>query len=147
MTNKLLHLTQRSTFLFVHSLTLIVAQKSTTTAAQMSKALCVKGRMKLTTIIFLILMSMRSLAEQIEVIPDECGPLARGKLGVIFSLAPHGSRKLYFSEGNASELCPRMVKAKSITGYEIDYCEEYEPANINECGKIKFFKIVKFNYE
>ena len=110
-------------------------------------ALCVKGSMKLTTIIFLILMSMRSLAEQIEVIPDECGPLARGKLGVIFSLAPHGSRKLYFSEGNASELCPRMVKAKSITGYEIDYCEEYEPANINECGKIKFFKIVKFNYE
>ena len=39
MHNNLLHLTQRSTFLFVHSLALIVAQKSTTTAAQMSKAL------------------------------------------------------------------------------------------------------------
>src|SRR5690554_8107392 len=39
MHNNLLHLTQRSTFLFVHSLALIVAQKSTTTASQMSKAL------------------------------------------------------------------------------------------------------------
>src|SRR5690606_36382253 len=43
--NNLLHLTQRSTFLFVHSLALIVAQKSTTTAAQMSKALGIEFTM------------------------------------------------------------------------------------------------------
>ena len=37
--NNLLHLTQRSALLFVHSLRPFVAQKSATTAAQMSKAL------------------------------------------------------------------------------------------------------------
>lgn len=94
-------------------------------------------------LIFIILFSTYTLADDqlLKIEVDDCGPLARGKLGVVFSSKPHGSGKSYFTEGSAYELCPKLTSSKYVIGYEEDICTNYKPRNKQECGVVKVFVI------
>lgn len=98
-------------------------------------------------VILVLLFNDCALAEDISVQVDDCGPLARGELGVVFSLKPHGSGKAYFTKGNASDLCPLLVTAQEVIGYVEGYCENYKPRVEKECSYIKVFVINEINGE
>jgi hypothetical protein len=83
-------------------------------------------------------------AEKVLLKPYDCGPLARGELGVVFSVGESGNGQAYFVKGNASHICPKLMSAKGVFGFESDYCENYEPVNPNECGAIKIFTIIGY---
>ena len=82
--------------------------------------------------------------KKIRVVVDDCGPLARGELGVVFSLAPGTLRKKYFAKGSAMDICPKLVNAKYVVGYEKSYCENYEPFDPKECEYAKVFVIKEY---
>lgn len=86
-------------------------------------------------------------AQDIEVEVDDCGPLAREGLGVAFSLKPHGSGQSYFAKGSAMEICPKLVTAKRVIGYEEPYCKNYKPAHARECEHIKVFVIKEYVFD
>lgn len=75
---------------------------------------------------------------------DDCGPLGREDLGVIFSPKPRKQGWHYFAKGNAMEVCPKLINAKRVVGYEQDYCENYKPLHPKECGHIKVFVITGY---
>ncbi|TLU61888.1 hypothetical protein FE810_13815 [Thalassotalea litorea] len=100
-------------------------------------------------LVYLALFSFNAVANpnQIKVEVDDCGPLARDELGVVFSLKPHGEGKSYFADGTANELCPKLTSAKYILGYEEDLCKNYKPRNEKECGAVKVFVIQQYIYK
>lgn len=102
---------------------------------------------KLILSLFLITTSLVTLAEQIEVIPEDCGPVSYKKVGVVFMLSPRGSGKSYYTEGTAEEICPKIMKSKSLIGYELDFCENYQPLSPGLCPVTKVFIIEKYNFK
>jgi hypothetical protein len=98
---------------------------------------------------FLALLSFNVVANgnQIKIEVDDCGPLARDKLGVVFSLKPHGNGKSYFANGSAYELCPKLTSAKYVKGYEEDLCKNYKPRHKKECGVQKVFVIQQYIFK
>ncbi len=98
-------------------------------------------------VIILGLFCSTALAQDIEIEVDDCGPLGRGELGVVFSLKPHGSGVSYFAKGPAMEVCTKLIKAKRVIGYEEPYCKNYEPVHPKECEHIKVFVIKDFIFE
>ncbi len=83
-------------------------------------------------------------AEDIELVVDDCGPLGRGDLGVVFSPKPRKQGWYYFAKGNAMDVCPKLVNAGRIIGYEEEYCKNYKPDHPKECEYIKVFVIKKY---
>lgn len=83
--------------------------------------------------------------ELVSVKASDCGPLARGELGVVFSADRDSGRQVYFVEGVAGHICPELMSVESVVGYESNYCDKYEPLNPNECDSIKTFTITAFN--
>ena len=102
---------------------------------------------KFIALFIILTFSHLSFAKELKVEVDDCGPLARGELGVVFSLKPHGKGKGYFAKGSAYEVCPKLTKAKYVIGYEEDYCKNHKPFDKNECGVIKVFVIQKYIFE
>lgn len=96
------------------------------------------------SIVFISLFCPVVHANTIEVEIDDCGPLGREELGVVFSLKPHGSGISYFAAGNATDICPKLVAAKRVIGYEEPYCKNHKPINIQECEYIKVFVINEY---
>ncbi len=86
-------------------------------------------------------------AGDIQLAVDDCGPLARGELGVVFSPKPRREGWYYFAKGNAMDVCPKLVGAARVVGYEERYCENYKPVHPKECGHIKVFVIKEYIYE
>jgi hypothetical protein len=85
------------------------------------------------------------LAEEVRVKPRECGPLARGELGVVFSTEPYGQRQTYFVKGSAMDVCPKIMSAKAISGTESNYCDNYTPSDKRECKAIKVLTITEYH--
>lgn len=81
----------------------------------------------------------------ISVKANDCGPLARGKLGVVFNTDKESGRQTYFVEGNAEDVCPQLMSADLVTGFESSYCNNYQRLSLNECGAIKIFTITELN--
>lgn len=102
---------------------------------------------KLILSLILMTTSLVTLAEQIEVIPEDCGPVGYRKVGVVFMLSPRGSGKSYYTEGTADEVCPKIMKSKSLIGYELDFCENYQPLTPGLCPLTKVFIIEKYNFK
>ena len=95
--------------------------------------------------IFAMTLSVFASAQEIVVNPDDCGPLAGcGEIGVGFSLHPHDSGKGYFTKGKASEICPKVMKASSLIGYETTYSKLYPSADDPKCSGRKVFIITEF---
>lgn len=93
------------------------------------------------------LCSSMAFAQTVKVEVDDCGPLARGELGVVFRIKPHESGIGYFTKGEASEICPKLHKAKYIIGREEPYCKNYKPYHIRECEHLKVFVIEEYVFE
>lgn len=77
--------------------------------------------------------------------PFDCGPLARGELGVVFSTGRGGTGQTYFAKGNPMDVCPKLMQATYVSGVEANYCDSYEPFNQNECRAIKLFTIADYH--
>ncbi|WP_445361306.1 hypothetical protein ACJJIL_04930 [Microbulbifer sp. EKSA005] len=99
------------------------------------------------TVICLGLFCSMVHAKDIEIEVDDCGPLARGELGVVFSLKPHGSGISYFAKGPAMEVCTNLTKAKRVIGYVEPYCKNFEPIHPKECDHRKVFVIKEYIFE
>ena len=99
---------------------------------------------KILTCLVLLSISHLAHAAQLKVQVDDCGPLARDELGVVFSLKPYGHGKTYFSLGSAYQFCPKLTSAKYVLGYAEDLCKNYKPRNKNECGVLKVFVIQEY---
>ncbi|MDP5460493.1 hypothetical protein [Alishewanella sp. SMS8] len=97
-------------------------------------------------LVYLALFTVSNLANanQLKVEVDDCGPLARGELGVVFSLKPHGIGKSYFTKGSANDVCPKLTSAKYVVGYIEDLCKNHKPRNNQECGVLQVFVIQKY---
>jgi hypothetical protein len=101
--------------------------------------------MKIASFItILLLLPVYTFAETIQLEPYDCGPLARGKLGVVFSVGKFGNGQTYFAEGDAVEICPKLMSSDSVSGYESNYCDNYEPVSENVCVTIKVFEIIDY---
>lgn len=83
-------------------------------------------------------------AQDIKIEVDDCGPLARGELAVVFSTKPHGSGKSYFAKGPLVEVCTKLTEAKYVIGYEEPYCENHKPFDLKECKHRKVFVIKEY---
>ena len=83
--------------------------------------------------------------ELISVKANDCGPLSRGELGVVFNADRDGRKQVYFVEGAADDICPKLMSVESVSGYESSYCDSYEPLNQNECNSIRIFTITDLN--
>ncbi len=106
----------------------------------------VKTMVKISAALTSLLCSV-AFAQNIEVEVDDCGPLDREGLGVVFSLKPHGSGKSYFAKGNAFELCPELLSAKRVIGYAEPYCKNHKPIDERECEHRKVFVIEQFVFD
>ena len=91
-----------------------------------------------------VLISASCSTESIRLKPYDCGPLARDDLGVVFGAGKPASRQTYFVKGKAGDICPKLMSAESISGFETDYCANYEPKDKKECGVIKVFTITEY---
>jgi len=98
-------------------------------------------------IIVLSLVCSTAHAQDIEIEVDDCGPLGRGELGVVFSLKPHGSGISYFAKGPAMEVCTKLTTAKRVIGYEEPYCKNHEPMHPKECEHRKVFVVKEYIFE
>ncbi len=87
-------------------------------------------------------MPLVTLAEEVEISVSDCGPLARGDLGVVFRADPPGKGQMYFVKGSASEICPKVISAIKVIGRESSYCE-YSQSAEPECKKIKILTILE----
>lgn len=105
------------------------------------------NRMLKHLIMIISLCSSMAFAQTVKVEVDDCGPLARGELGVVFRIKPHESGIGYFTKGEASEICPKLHKAKYIIGREEPYCKNYKPYHIRECEHLKVFVIEEYVFE
>ena len=94
---------------------------------------------------FLLVTLSCSANEVVQLKVYDCGPLARGELGVVFSTGEYGSGQTYFSKGKATVVCSKLVNAEKVSGYESNYCEKYKPENPHECKHIKIFEILKYH--
>ncbi len=83
-------------------------------------------------------------ASEIELFVDDCGPLGRGELGVVFSPKPRKQGWYYFVKGNATNVCPKLMNAIRVVGYEEGYCENYKPRYSKECEYLKVFVIKEY---
>lgn len=88
-----------------------------------------------------------AFAQDIEVEVDDCGPLGREGLGVVFGVKPHGPAETYFAKGSALEVCPRLITARRVVGYEEPYCRNHKPVHAQECEQIKVFVIKEYVFE
>jgi hypothetical protein len=86
-------------------------------------------------------------AERIAIKAEDCGPLAREDLGVVFYVVNEGKRKTYFAKGNAQDICPKLMKSKTVSGYEIDLCQKDTQISEQECATIKEFVIQSYRNE
>ncbi len=82
-------------------------------------------------------------SNEVTIVVDDCGPVARPELGVVFSSAPHGTGESYITAGMASQVCPKITEAKMIKGYIEDICLNYEPRHADECGTRNIFVITE----
>ncbi|ACV26647.1 hypothetical protein [Kangiella koreensis] len=96
-------------------------------------------------VLLVVLLTACSIDKEIVLTPNDCGPLARGELGVVFSAQNSNGQQMYFVEGAAGDICPRLMSAGSVTGFESNYCDNYEPLSKNECDSIKVFTITSLN--
>lgn len=83
-------------------------------------------------------------AQDIKIEVDDCGPLARGELVVVFSTKPHGAGQSYFAKGPLAEVCTKLTEAKYVIGYEEPYCENHKPFDPRECEHRKVFVIKEY---
>lgn len=97
--------------------------------------------------IILSLFLSSAHAKDIEIEVDDCGPLARGELEVVFSLKPHDSGIYYFAKGPVMDVCTNLTTAKRVIGYEEPYCKHYEPMHPKECDQIKVFVIKEYVFD
>ncbi|WP_444903077.1 hypothetical protein ACJJIU_15135 [Microbulbifer sp. CnH-101-E] len=96
-------------------------------------------------LVLLILLCSASVnAIDIELVVDDCGPLARGELGVVFSPKPRKQGWYYFAKGDATDVCPKLMDAVRIVGYEEDYCKNHNPIHPKECEYLKVFIIKEY---
>ena len=101
---------------------------------------------KIPLIIIALLLSTTLHAETIAIKAHDCGPLARGKLGVVFSVLSGVKKQTYFTLGNAMDLCPKIM-SNTIKGYELGLCERNKPETPSECFTIKEFVILSYHNE
>ena len=83
-------------------------------------------------------------ANEITLAVDDCGPLARDDLGVIFSPKPRAQGWYYFAKGSAMNVCPKLINARKVVGYEENYCENHKPLDPKECDYLKVFVITEY---
>lgn len=102
---------------------------------------------KILAYLALFTISNLTNANQLKVEVDDCGPLARGELGVVFSANPHGIGESYFTKGTAKDVCPKLTSAKYIVGFLEDICKNHKPRNKQECGALKVFVVQKYVYK
>ena len=101
--------------------------------------------MNRTILLILAFLSLSCIAEKVLVKPGDCGPLARGELGVVFSTEPCGAGQKYFVKGSAMNICPKIMNAKAISGIESNYCDNYTPRDKRECKSIKVLTITEYH--
>ncbi len=75
---------------------------------------------KLLVWVLLLTLSFGGKASTIGVKPIDCGPLARGEYGVVFYVLNSNGRTTYFTKGGASDVCPKLLSGKLISGYEAE---------------------------
>ena len=102
---------------------------------------------KILLAILMLIISGTAHAEKIAIKAYDCGPLARGEFGVVFSTQNNGKRQTYFTKGKAHIVCPKIMNSISITGYELGLCERNKPETPNECFTIKEFVILSYQNE
>ena len=70
--------------------------------------------------LFILLNAAAQLghAEKVGIFPKDCGPLAREEYGVVFYIEDGTNRVTYFMKGTASEVCPKLLTGKLISGFE-----------------------------
>ena len=68
-------------------------------------------------VILISLFTSSVFAEEIKIEVDDCGPLGRGELGVVFSPKPLTSGVTYFAKGTAMEVCAKLTTARRVIVY------------------------------
>lgn len=106
-----------------------------------------RGQFKRIALVVLALTASSTSARGLKLSIDDCGPLARDELGVVFTARLHGTTKTYFAKGVASEVCPKLDKANYVIGVEEPYCKNFKPLSPKECGTLKVFVIHEFVYD
>ena len=97
--------------------------------------------------VLVLFISVAVHAEKIAIKANDCGPLARGELGVVFHTLDNGKRQTYFAKGKAHDICPKIMNSITVTGYELGLCERNKPETPNECFTIKEFVILSYQNE
>ena len=101
--------------------------------------------MKIQIVIILVVVLIfqgsvfASDGQNVNVVPIDCGPIAREKFGVVFSAFYNNVRQTYFVKGSASTICPIVMNADILSGTVYDLCQNYTPPDKNECGWVKEF--------
>jgi len=95
-------------------------------------------------ILFLIFYGSLAHANEITLAVDDCGPLGREGLGVVFSPKPRKQGLYYFAKGHAKDVCPKLLNASKVVGYEEGYCKSHIPLDPKECGYLKVFVITEY---
>ncbi|WP_444886880.1 hypothetical protein [Microbulbifer sp. JMSA008] len=90
----------------------------------------------------LISASVVTHSKEVEITVSNCGPLARGELGVVFRTGPQGKGQVFFVKGKAAEVCPKVIQAILVRGTESSYCD-YIKSNEPECKKIRILDITE----
>jgi hypothetical protein len=94
-------------------------------------------------LLLIILSGCASVKNATTLVVDDCGPAARPTLGVVFTIAPHGSGKGYLTSGSPYDVCPKITEAKMIRGYVEDLCINHSPRDKRECGSKSVFVITE----
>ncbi|MDK1286383.1 hypothetical protein [Pseudoalteromonas umbrosa] len=99
---------------------------------------------RVTFLIITVLLPSCSFVQTVKVKPYECGPLARGNFGVVFSVIQPSNSQTYFVKGEANDVCPKLLSADCVLGVESSYCANNNSANEYECNSIKIFSIIQY---
>lgn len=95
----------------------------------------------------LTLFSSMAFAEKVAFIPYDCGPLSREDYGVVFSVLNEDKKQVYFSKGQAMEVCTKLLTGNRITGYEKMLPQNPTLFSENERKVIKEFVVTSYGSE
>lgn len=98
---------------------------------------------KLIVLITIFTFSFWVNASKIDIKPIDCGPLARGEYGVAFFTLNNNVRTTYFTKGEASDVCPKLLGSKAISGYEVELPNS-KVFTKNEKKSIKEFVVISY---
>ncbi len=83
-------------------------------------------------------------AEKIGILPKDCGPLGREEYGVVFYIEVDEKRVTYFMKGGASEVCPKLLTGKMISGFEKELPKENPLFTEREIKLIREFVVLNY---